>query len=82
MDTMAIPQESDASWGVIHLLKNFSFSAATSQFVKVDEKTDTPRPLEYHNLNAETLQALEDVDNGVGVERASTIAEMVKKLDL
>jgi len=42
----------------------------------------TPPVPEYHNLNAETLQALEDVDNGVGVERASTIAEMVKKLDL
>ena len=81
MSTAILPKL-DTSLGVIRWLHNLSLSAATSQFVVVEEKIDTPRSLEYHNLNDETLQALEDVDNGVGVERASTIAEMVKKLDL
>ena len=81
MSTAILPKL-DTSLGVIRWLHNLSLSAATSQFVVVEEKIDTPRPLEYHNLNDETLQALEDVDSGVGVERASTIAEMVKELDL
>ncbi len=80
--SMAILPKLDTSLRVLHWLQNLSLSAATSDFVKVDEKIDTPRPLEYHDLNDETLQAFTDVDSGVGVEHASTIAEMVKKLDL
>ncbi len=69
----AIPKP-DTSSGIISWVQNLFLSAATSPFV------EAPRLLEFHNLNDETLQAFEDVDSGVGVEPARTVAEMVKKL--
>ena len=40
MDTMAIPQESDASWGVLYLLKNLSLSVASLPFAVVEKAAE------------------------------------------
>lgn len=40
MDTITIPQESDASWGVLHVLKNLSLSVASHRFAVVEKVTE------------------------------------------